>query len=49
MSAMSDFLENKIIDQLFRGQAAPTTTTLQRPLIPVVAPRSLVALTPVWP
>jgi hypothetical protein len=25
---MSDFLENKIIDQLFRGQAAPTTTTL---------------------
>jgi len=28
MSAMSDFLENKIIDQLFRGQAAPTTTTL---------------------
>jgi len=28
MSAMSDFLENKLIDQLFRGQAAPTTTTL---------------------
>ncbi len=28
MSAMSDFLENKIIDQLFRGQTAPTTTTL---------------------
>lgn len=28
MSAMSDFLENKIIDQLFRGQVAPTTTTL---------------------
>ena len=28
MSAMSDFLENRIIDQLFRGQAAPTTTTL---------------------
>lgn len=28
MSAMSDFLENKIVDQLFRGQAAPTTTTL---------------------
>jgi hypothetical protein len=25
---MSDFLENRIIDQLFRGQAAPTTTTL---------------------
>jgi hypothetical protein len=25
---MSDFLENKIIDQLFRGQTAPTTTTL---------------------
>lgn len=28
MSAMSDFLENKLIDQLFRGQVAPTTTTL---------------------
>lgn len=28
MSAMSDFLENKLIDQLFRGQTAPTTTTL---------------------
>lgn len=28
MSAMSDFLENRLIDQLFRGQAAPTTTTL---------------------
>lgn len=25
---MSDFLENKIIDQIFRGQSAPTTTTL---------------------
>ena len=25
---MSDFLENKLIDQLFRGQTAPTTTTL---------------------
>jgi hypothetical protein len=25
---MSDYLENKLIDQLFRGQAAPTTTTL---------------------
>lgn len=28
MSAMSDFLENKMIDQLFRGQAGPVTTTL---------------------
>lgn len=28
MSAMSDFLENKIIDQLFRGQTAPVTSTL---------------------
>lgn len=28
MSAMSDYLENKLIDQLFRAQAAPTTTTL---------------------
>jgi len=28
MSAMSDYLENKLVDQLFRGQAAPTTTTL---------------------
>lgn len=28
MSAMSDFLENKLIDQIFRGQAAPTTTNL---------------------
>lgn len=28
MSAMSDFLENKLVDQLFRGQSAPTTTTL---------------------
>jgi hypothetical protein len=25
---MSDYLENKLIDQLFRGQTAPTTTTL---------------------
>lgn len=28
MSAMSDYLENKLVDQLFRGQSAPTTTTL---------------------
>lgn len=28
MSAMSDYLENKMIDQLFRGQTAPTTSTL---------------------
>lgn len=28
MSAMSDYLENKLVDQLFRGQAAPTTSTL---------------------
>lgn len=28
MSAMSDYLENKLVDQLFRGQTAPTTTTL---------------------
>lgn len=28
MSAMSDFLENKLIDQLFRGQSAPTTSTM---------------------
>lgn len=28
MSAMSDYLENKLIDQLFRGQTAPTTTTM---------------------
>ncbi len=28
MSAMSDFLENKLVDQLFRGQSAPTTSTL---------------------
>lgn len=26
--AMSDYLENKLIDQLFRGQSSPTTTTL---------------------
>jgi hypothetical protein len=25
---MSDYLENKLVDQLFRGQSAPTTTTL---------------------
>jgi hypothetical protein len=25
---MSDYLENKLIDQIFRGQSAPTTTTL---------------------
>ena len=25
---MSDYLENKMIDQLFRGQTAPTTSTL---------------------
>lgn len=28
MSAMSDYLENKLIDQLFRGQTAPSTTNL---------------------
>lgn len=28
MSAMSDYLENKLVDQLFRGQTAPTTSTL---------------------
>lgn len=28
MSAMSDFLENALIDQIFRGQSAPTTSTL---------------------
>lgn len=28
MSAMSDYLENKLIDQLFRGQTAPTTSTM---------------------
>lgn len=28
MSAISDFLENKLIDQLFRGQSAATTSTL---------------------
>lgn len=28
MSAMSDYLENKLIDQIFRGQTAPTTSTL---------------------
>ena len=28
MSAMSDFLENKLVDQIFRAQSAPTTSTL---------------------
>lgn len=28
MAAMTDYLENKLIDQLFRGQSAPTTTNL---------------------
>jgi len=28
MSAMSNYLENKLIDQLFRGQTAPATSTL---------------------
>lgn len=28
MSAMTDFLENKLIDQIFRAQVAPTTSTL---------------------
>lgn len=28
MSAMSDYLENKLVDQLFRGQGAPSTVTL---------------------
>ena len=28
MSAMSDYLENKLIDQLFRGQSAPPTASL---------------------
>lgn len=28
MSQASDYLENKLVDQLFRAQAAPTTSTL---------------------
>ena len=28
MSNASDYLENKLVDQLFRGQTAPTTSTL---------------------
>jgi hypothetical protein len=28
MSAMSNYLENKLVDQLFRAQSAPTTSTL---------------------
>lgn len=28
MAAMSDFLENQLVDQIFRGQSAPTTSTL---------------------
>ena len=28
MSAMTDFLENKLIDQIFRAQSAPITATL---------------------
>jgi hypothetical protein len=28
MAAMSNFLENRLIDQIFRAQAAPTTSTL---------------------
>jgi len=28
MSAMSNYLENSLVDQLFRGQSAPTTSTL---------------------
>ena len=28
MSAMSDYLENALVDQLFRGQSAPATSTL---------------------
>ena len=28
MSAMSDFMENSLVDQIFRGQTAPTTSTL---------------------
>lgn len=28
MSALSDYLENKLVDQLLRGQTAPTTSTL---------------------
>jgi hypothetical protein len=28
MSAMSDYLENKLVDQIFRAQTAPTTATL---------------------
>ena len=28
MSAMTDFLENKLIDQIFRNQTPPTTSTL---------------------
>ena len=28
MSAMSDYLENGLVDQIFRGQTAPTTSTL---------------------
>jgi hypothetical protein len=28
MAAMSNFLENKLVDQIFRAQTAPTTSTL---------------------
>jgi len=28
MSALSNFLENRLVDQIFRAQAAPTTSTL---------------------
>lgn len=28
MSALSDYMENKLVDQVFRGQSAPSTTTL---------------------
>lgn len=33
MSAISDFLENKLIDQLFRGQTAASTGTLHIALL----------------
>jgi hypothetical protein len=38
MSAMSNYLEGKLIDQIFRGQAAPTTSTLYIGLFNSAAP-----------
>ena len=53
--AMSDYLENKLVDYVFRGQAYTAPTTVHVALAtaagttPPAAPKSPAALMPGWP